>query len=168
MDPNYFFATLWSARISDILTSFEKKRLDSWLQTLIDANAALGNPSEGFLFCGKFHTLASNEQRVGLEKRLLHPNLYEEGKQYIQAVKKSYMENGQMQMSLRILIRPCSNIDDIRDVLPEAAVRLIPELAGLPRTREEAWTIRDKPIQLQNFKMLKELVEFHVANHLLF
>lgn len=103
-----------------------------------------------------------------LQKKVLHPDLYASGMEYVQDEKQTAQEFQQLWWRLSLLLKDSKSIQDIRDALPDTIVALFPELSALPRQRKEAWSFEDKPLQMVSYPKLAELLDFYVANRLIY
>ncbi len=153
--------------LSTLLFEKDQRRLTESLQSLIEQNYALGNPREGFLLSGAFHSLLTPRQLFAAPKKILHTKLIHEGREYIEDVKRCAAERSRLEQGLSLLLQPCYSDQDIRDALPDTVVFLCPELSRYPRTREEGWTFENRPLQLHQHQEIKTLLEFYVANRIL-
>ena len=138
------------------------------LEELIDANHQAGNPKEGFLLNGEFHTLM-NSKSIPLEnKRQIHVSLYGQTMAYIRQRDTCNKEKSRMTFGLVVLLTDCKTWQDIRDALPEILVKMVPGLTELKRTRQEAWTLEFKPLQQHQYQEIRDLIDFYFTNKLLY
>lgn len=167
MDANIEFGPLIDGLINSL---FEKDaiRLSAIQVSLIERNYALGMPQSGFLFGGKFHTTLSPKQRVAAEKRVLHPQLHEECKAYLDDERVVEQEKLRLTHGVHLLLRGCHTLQDLRDVLPDAATPLIPEIAGLKRYRDPGYTVAGRPLLAGDLARTVELVGFYATNRMLY
>lgn len=64
---------------------------------------------------------------------------------------------------LHKLLRPCESSQDIRNALPDCMAALNPGLSSLPRTADEAWTLKDNPRDLRQYQKYLTKIEMYCA-----
>ena len=142
--------------------------LDRDLAELIEQNHALGMPKSGFLYGGTFNTLLPVAQRTSAEKKFVHPSLVQAAKEHSKRCMLLNTEMLRITNGLSMVLRPCTDWQGVRDALPDALKDDIQEIRGLPRMREEAWALRDQPLQKHQYERTAELLLFYYANRMLY
>lgn len=145
----------------------EIERLKTTLNELITQNGLRGNPSYGFLYGGAFHTNMDPKTLAKFPKKILHPDLREQGQIYVQ--EKAILDRGlaEVKHALTTLLRPCKDLQDIRDLLTNTVVFFLPSLQGIPRTRDPGWAFAGNTIEMHNFQHTVGVLEAHLANRLI-
>lgn len=121
----------------------------------------------GFLFGGKFHSNFPVQKHFTLHKTTLHPAFHAQARSYMEEVRLADREEMQIRQGLFSLLQHCTCDQDIRDALPEALVRPIPELASYSRTRPEAYPILHSEIQMHNWKHISDVIFTRFASALI-
>ena len=145
----------------------EIERLKTTLNELITQNGLRGNPPYGFLYGGAFHTNMDPKTLAKSPKKILHPDLREQGQIYVQ--EKAILDRGlaEVKHALTTLLKPCKGLQDIRDLLTNTVVFFLPSLQGIPRTREPGWAFSGSTIEMHNFQHTVGVLEAHLANRLI-
>lgn len=146
----------------------DDKFLDLELQELIEQNHALGSPKHGFLYGGAFRTQLPAKAQAGAEKKHIHSSLIPAAKEYVARVNILEKEMLRIANGLSMVLRPCNDWQDVRDAVPDAFKQVIPEIAHLPRLKEEAWALRDQPLLKHQYELTAELLLFYFTNRLLY
>jgi len=157
--------------IDYIVTTLLKKdhaRLDRILEGFLEQNHTLGGIKEGFLLEGKFHTLLPPRQQFAIEKRMLHPRLHGEVREYIAERRLIEVEGKTIQQGLSLLVKPCKTTQDLRDALPEDIVDLVPQFKSLSRQRPEAWCLEGSEFQKHQYSAVKDKLMFYITNQMLY
>jgi len=101
-----------------------------------------------------------NPRRTGVVRLFGHvliPSLVPQYEQAYLLGKTLEFDRKIFKQFLTKLLKPCQSQQDVRDVLPECLVQLL-SIRHLPRTRDPAYTLKDKPALLREFKRM--LVKF--------
>lgn len=132
------------------LVENDEKRLKSFSMDLIKRNADLGEKPDGFFYLGHVFYNVDPKLYSKASKGVLHPSLWEEGDMLIRQLDKT-AQDGEiirkyMQVCMNCLTEHNENwgSPDVRDMLYEGVVDLVPELARHPRTRPEGFCLTDK------------------------
>lgn len=164
--------TYGTNQINNILLKlFEKDvtRLHDVKTNLIEENFSLGNPKDGFLFSGQFWSNLPHKQRKNAEKKLLHFDLHPAGREFVDELERTKQEQERLYHGLHLVVRDCQNAQDLRDALPDVVAHTLPDEArSLSRTRDPAWTLQGKPLQLSQYQKTEELLGFYIANGILY
>ena len=83
------------------------------------------------------------------------------------ALKLADREQMQIKQGIYSLLTGCQFDHDVRDALPEAIVCMFPELANIPRTRPEAYSILDNPLKLHSWKIVSDVIFTRFASELI-
>jgi hypothetical protein len=158
--------------VSDIVEKLftkEFRNMERIKTELIEANHALGNPKEGFLYKGRFHTNVPASQQKDLIKKMLHMDLYDRGNFYTETLDRLTKDEQKVRQGLSLMISPCVTAQDVRDSLPEIVLDLLPaDIQALSRTRPESWRFSHQPMQLLQQENVNGLISFYVANRMLY
>lgn len=146
----------------------DHKRLNQRIQSLVEANHALGGPQHGYLYFGEFWTTLPPRQRKGVEKKILHPSLQPEGKQIYDDRKLMLAEQQRLNQGLSMLLRDCHGPQDVRDALPDMATMILPDLAQIPRTRPAGYPFQGKALHQHTHDRIIEIFNFYAANQILY
>lgn len=159
---------LFTTRIMDHLLTKDRSKLRDVLEGLIERNYALGGPKEGFLMEGQFLTLLPPKQQFLAEKRMLHPSLHSEVREYLAECRILDSEAKVIQQGLSLLTSHCKTSQDLRDALPEDIVELSPNLRNMTRYRPEAWCLEGKEFHMHQYALAKEKMMFYITNQMLY
>lgn len=156
------------SNIADHLLDYRIKSLHAFRDRLIAENEAKGNPGYGFLYGGEFHSQYPLNQIARLPKVILHKDLHEQGREYLQELKEFREDDTKLRQGMIMPITTaCQDLQDVRDLLPEIIAPLVPFMAELPRTRPVGFAFTDKPIQAHSFQLISDLLEYHAAVRIL-
>lgn len=137
-------------------------------QDLVTRHSQLGGSKDGFRHMGQVYThLTGSSRRQGTYDRL-SPELTGEMDSIRTTRKQVEMEKNLIRQALVLVLKGVSAPQDIRDALPNCLKDLIPAIARLPRTREEAYTLLDNPRALSQYMRIRDRIEFYVASRLLY
>lgn len=146
----------------------ERNRLAKNIFSIVKENQKLMGPIDGFLYQGRvFSELNSAIQGKGT-KGNLSVSLVPQMEAYLQDERKIDYEEGRVKQALGLLIIDCKNMQDMRDAFPNCLVDIIPEIAQLTRTREEAYNLLDKPRQYKQYMKLRPLIEMYTVSKLFY
>lgn len=150
-----------------LITEADARRLLELRVGLIKDNEALGGHPYGFVFQGHHFVLPDVSLR-GAKLKTPHSSLVQRAAAYITDEAMVQVETAQIRQILFLLLRSCETSQDIRDAIPESVAELHPILKSLPRTRPEAWTLKDRPVYLNQYKKLRDKIDFYVTARLLY
>lgn len=161
------------------LVQADYKRIVQIRTELSERNHALGNPSVGFMFAGEFHNTSPSRSVPLAERKIIHPDLEDDAREYVKDLKRIRNDRGKMINIISSLVSKCAgNKQDLRDMFPELLVPYFPDLASLPRTRklgflyeggsESLSPIPDVHQRLEDLKTLDELVTYYESMKLLY
>lgn len=166
--PNQIVADLRD-KICKSLTDFDRERLAAMKEDLINENTQFSRVSYGFLFGGTFfHHLTKDQlKNPGVQKPPLDPSLHEKGHLLVDQITALEKNTKHLHQGLSVLLRDCENEQDVRDAVPESVLAFVPELKPWPRTRPPAWTLQDKPLQLDQYQHTKATIAAFIASRIL-
>lgn len=154
--------------IKKALLAHEERRQQAWIDDMVVKNSlARGEILHSFLYGGVCYR-SSGAPKGKLINRGLHHNLTSEMAAFEKdkrAVERDRQFIGQILMHL---VTDCVSHQDLRDVFPECLISIIPELAKLPRQREDAFTIRENPMIYQQYLDWLPKIEMYIATRLMF
>lgn len=147
----------------------ENKRLVEQMTDIIEENHKLGNPKDGFLFHGEFCTTLPRKQQAQADKKLLHSELHDQARSFFVEKSTVQKEMQRVHQGLTVILVDCHDDQDIRDMLPDLAIPMLPSsIAALPRTREPGYAVKSHPIKYSDFQHVCDLIGFYVANKLFY
>lgn len=162
------YAAHYSGLLTDLLFEKDIKVLAEMQLSLQERNYALGNPKDGFLYAGRFHsTLEPRAQHKALKKQL-HRELHDNGEAYITRSNRFTAERTRVFHGLQIFLKPCRSLQDVRDVLPDSVAMIRPEFAKVPRDKPTGWPFEGKPMAMHQYQDISALLEFYVVNRILY
>jgi hypothetical protein len=163
-NPQYFINLI----LHELVTP-DEKRLKALSLQLVQKNAALGMRPDGFFYRGK--VFFSDSKSYGeASKGNLHPSLYDDGDMLVRQYDKVAKDGERIRQYLAlcfVAITPKFTIttgwtkQDVRDVLNEGVVDLVPELRSMSRTRPEGYCIL--PEHREQWEKRKAIVEEYIA-----
>lgn len=149
------------------LLNAEIRRLSNWQDKLVQKNQEYYPNTYGFLFNGSRHKQSNVTGQLPRFPEL-HPDLWEEGYRFHKDVVALKQETAFVRQALVSVLEDCKDNQDIRDALPDCIVDMIDPLRGLSRTREEAFTIQNKPRQLRQWQKARPNIDVYAAARLIF
>lgn len=156
------------AQISARLFNHERNRLLKELNNILVANREFNPSMNGFYWKGVLISDMPESIKHKGNNGNLHPSLYERMEAYTRDSSKIRFDADRIKQILALVIRNCTDTQDLRDALPDCFVEIIPDIAGYQRTRPEAYTIIDNEKYYQSYNNLKTKIEFYVATRLLY
>jgi len=145
------------------------KRLKDLRTNLIEENAKLGNPTQGFLFHGEYVSDLPRNQLAHAPKKLLAKELHKQGRDYFKQKDLLVKETRRMIQALVVVVKEAKTKQDMRDMLPDVCIPFAPsEISVLPRTRPEGFMYSDKPLKKHEFDHTVEILTFYNANNILY
>ena len=146
----------------------ERARLAKNRFSIVKENQKLMGGIDSFLYQGRvFSELNSSIQAKGT-KGNLSVSLVPQMEAYLKDKRKIDYDEGRVKQALGLLIIDCKDLQDMRDAFPDCLVDTIPEIAKLPRLREEAYNLIDKPRQYKQYMKLKPLIEMYSVSKLFY
>lgn len=156
--------------ILDGLFVAEKRRLEESVDRLNrNHNEIRGSVDDGFLLSGTYYRPRGNPGPAPAKKAPLDNRILSEGMAFLKDAAKVDLERQLIKQSLSHLLIPCRSEQDIRDALPDCLSALMPRsIQALPRTNEEAWTIRNDERALRQYRKALPRIEFYSAARLIY
>lgn len=156
------------ASISNLLFEKEEAHVTRSEYGMITRNAELGNSSDGFRYLGRIYTQLTGAARNRGQFDPLHTKLEADmnSLQIHREVIKA--DRDWIKQALMMVLRECHSYQDMRDALPNGLKEIVPELAGLSRTRKEAYTLLDNPRSYNYYIRLRDKMEYYIATRLLY
>lgn len=138
----------------------EYKRLEKMKVALAKRNLEI-NPDavNGFAHRMTFFSHLPPEVTKGAHRAVPHPSLIPDLEQYHLEVQQNERDRMKITQGLAMVLRDCKTAQDVRDALPNSMADLLDQTKRLPRTRPEAYTLDDKPIQKAQYPALRDLME---------
>ena len=151
------------------LFSAEKAHLQPRIQKIIDKNAALMGSSvaNGFRYKGVTYSNLANATRLGAMGNL-HTDLFPEMDRLLVETKELEYDKARVKAALIILLQTAYTDQDYRDAVPNCLAALVDRWNGLPRTREEAYTLENDPMKMNQYKKVVPTIEYHAASRYLY
>lgn len=148
--------------------SYEIEAIAASLTDLVKENQTLGGTLNAFIYSGKTYSLIQNRFIRGLSINPLHPSLEAQADRYIDRQDRVITDHRRIINSMSVVTNKCTSRQDIRDVLPETLVVLVPQLAQMERLREEGFLIKFNPVLKKQFQDTVNLLLDYQANRLLY
>lgn len=147
----------------------EKDALQPRILEIIDKNAALlGNvAANGFRYKGETYSNLAHATRLGNNSNL-HHDLYNEVDLLLVEKKELDYDKARIKAGLIILLQSAYTDQDYRDALPNSLANMIDRFKALPRTREEAYTLKEDPQRMNQYNKVVPLIEYHAASRFLY
>lgn len=146
----------------------DQKLIATQTEDLIRKNGDRTNDYNGFLFGGTYYTMLSVKDARKLKKQVLSPDLYDDGTILKKTISEFYNDTQRLKQGLNVLLRDCKDLQDIRDALPNACRIVLPQIYSLQRTREVAWTLKDKPLLLDQYPQTEHLLTYYLSSRMLY
>lgn len=147
----------------------EKDALQPRILEIINKNATLmGNiAANGFRYKGETYSNLAHATRLGNNSNL-HHDLYNEMDLLLVEKKELDYDKARVKAGLIILLQTAYTDQDYRDALPNCLTSMIERFKGMPRTREETYTLKDDPQKMNQYKKVAPLIEYHSASRFLY
>jgi hypothetical protein len=151
-------------QIVDALIFSDYERRVKAIDAIIMKNCELqGRTEMAFAHMGKVYHYSDRPRRYR-SYPMLDPSLHDEMEQWLYDETMVERDRVYLKQGLFPLLEDCMSHQDFRDALPECLVTLIPDYAGLPRTREPGYTIMNKPAALKRYaKMLPKIEAYTIS-----
>ncbi len=151
-----------------VLFASDKRRLAEWVDRLVIMNQEAGKHQfHSFIYNGLF--FRSSHVTGPIPKRAsLHISLAPQMDQLLRDKKIIDDEKSFVRQAIVQLLDPCTDLQDIRDALPDCLVSCIPALsASFERTRPPAFTIKDNPRALRQYEKMLPNIQVYSATRLI-
>lgn len=150
----------------------EQRRLDAGINELNALNKQVRNSKvDGFIYGGVFYRPTSGALTLaspGQAKPTLHYSLCPQMDAWIADWQTIRDDKALISQMFFRLLKPCKDLRDIRNALPECIVGLVQELKQHPRADEEGWTLRGDERAMRQFHKLLPKIEAYSATRLLY
>lgn len=147
-----------------LLFRADRININSWLQQIVVKNQKLGASNEnGFRFAGRTFSTGP----CSLRPPPLDISLSDEMTQLVEAQRKIDENAAFVRQMIFNVIDPCLNYQDLRDALPDCIVQMVDGLSDLPREREVAYTLKDRPMIHRQFARIYPIIQAASASRLL-
>jgi len=166
MTDDYLFKTITT--ILDALFEREKANFHNRTKALIPKHQAKGGSKDGFKFMGVIYTDLMGSARPRGTYDPLHTSLVPEIESLLSAYETAQNDQGWIKQALVLVLTGTRSAQDRRDALPNCLQGIVPDLVGLQRTREEAYTLANDPRGLSQYMRLRDKIEFYAAARLLY
>lgn len=145
----------------------DRKRVEKLKEELNTKNCLVrGESAPGFIHMGKSYIVGKMTPRQPLPVLSLH--LLKEGEEFLKIANTLKHDEERVRQLLVQLLCGFRTTQDVRDLLPETLVVMFPDLKKLPRNREPAWTIIDKPHAMREYQKLLPKIEMYSVSNLLY
>lgn len=129
----------------------DEKRLKALQISLVQKNYRLGGEEAGFFYRGHVMYNVDPKHYMQAAKGSLDPSLYEEAELIVRQLDKTKRDGDSIRqyMGICFIVITSSqtlkwNLPDLRDMLHDGVVDLVPELREFPRTRPEGYCMTDQ------------------------
>lgn len=119
---------------------------------------------DGFLFRGQFYRPMRGSVTLGPKNvgtPTLHYSLCPDMELWVRDRKLVDEDKSLIRQTLHQVLRKCHYDDQARNALPECLVSLVPELKGLPRLDDAAWTIVNDERSYRQYQKVLPKMEFY-------
>jgi hypothetical protein len=168
--PVYSISSFIDPLLTKLLAA-EDRRMGNILSKMNTKNKRLNDTKiDGFIHRGIYYIPKDAVWiRVAKQsKTALHLSLIGEMESFLKDRQRVEDDRKLISQVLFNLLSPCRSNQDIRNALPNCLVSVMPELAKLPRTDSEAYTLQDNPRALRQYEMALLKMEVFVATQLLY
>lgn len=141
---------------------------------LISENETLGGTPAGFRHGGQMLSRLDLKKinpktlRKDYPHGSLHPSLVPRANKLLTDLQRIDSDRDRLEQGLTVALKPCMTWQEIRDALPNAVTEYIEQIATLPRTRPEGWTVADNPMASRQFAKICEKIHYYLAARLLY
>lgn len=117
---------------------------------------------DGVIYRNVFFSHVEQRRRAGARYGPVAPSLKEEADTLVEIRNQYEKDKVKIRQGLALLLNKARTKQDMRDALPDFIVSRIPDFNGIERTREEAWTLLDSPIQKEQYMKIRDTLEYRV------
>ena len=159
--------------INDMVNQFtidEKNHIDQIVRDIISENTKLTG-KDGFYWNGRVLSNVQTQKGLGtmhLQKAPIHPSLKDKMLEAQSFWDRLTADKKKLTQGLAVLLRNANGKQEVRDALPELAVKMLDggRLLSLPRTQPELYTLTS-PLHRKQFKETEELMYFYLASRII-
>lgn len=166
MEPSKTFNNIQT--ILGFMFDREEAQLSKREKALVDRHIRLEGNKDGFRYLGLIYSHLQGRTRKQGKYSPLNPELVPELELILSERKVIADDKDSIRQALYLVLRDTVTYQDIRDALPNCLHQLIPECRNLPRTREEAFTIRGNERAFSQYIKIRDKIELYVAARLLY
>jgi hypothetical protein len=160
--------TLSQALLTKVFAG-EQKRLDKLKTSFAKRNReVMPEASDGFVHRMIFFSTKPDDPNVKTSAYPAHVTLVLELNQFFVELNRLEQDMLRVKQGLAIVLRDCTTAQDVRDALPNSMAELLDQTKRLPRTRPEAYTLQNKPIQQQQYTTMRNLMEVYVMTRAMY
>ena len=151
------------------LFSTEMQRLRKReLQIVVENRKLSGSQFDGFFYQGRYYTdLDKSIASKGI-KSGLHLSLAPSMEAHVRDEKEVKNDTHRVKQALALLLKDARTAQDLRDALPDQLAEMIDQIKSMPRMRPEGFTLMTDPRKYEQYRKLREKIEFYTATRLLY
>ena len=154
-----FYALL--SRLNQAMYTPEVRRIQGDIDKLHEENQRLHRDQfDGFMYKGEFYKPVDTPNGKG-KRPSLHINLWARMDEILADRAQVAKDMALIKQSLFAVMVPCKTDQDIRDALPEPIVAKLPDLSGITRIRQEAYTIADDERALRQYTKIRPKIDLY-------
>lgn len=165
----------WLTRIITKLFEPEDRYLDRLVVNLNQANSEVkGKEFVGFVHMGVAHIPLANRTRRPRGRPneycpTLDFTLLGQAEQYIQQRNRVKLDRDQIRQALFHLLCQCSDMQEIRNVLPDCIVAMFPALSAHRRTvQDPLYMVRSNKPFVEQYQKLLPKIEYYAMSRMLY
>lgn len=145
----------------------EARRLQNRVDELDKQNGEIRHARE-YGFQWKGHTFRANGNPYkGGRYPALDFSLRKEGDDLLRDMQAVEDDKQLVKQTMALLLKDCTDIQQMRDALPDAIVELCRDMSALPRTMKDGWTLTEERHLRQYAKMLDK-IDFYAATRMMY
>lgn len=148
--------------------SYEVDHLAQVLKNLVLQNQSLGGTMNAFIYNGSIYSVIDGRFLRGLTVLPLHRSLLDEAESYTARKERVERDNRRAINSMSVVALKCTSRQDVRDVLPETLIGLVPELSQMERIRPEGFLLKHSPVLMKQYQDTLDLLLDYQANRLIY
>lgn len=148
------------------ILEFEYNRLTKIEADINLRNIAFGGTNTATTFNGNVSYAAGRIK--GAKATPLNENLIPEMNKIIMEKVKFAQERDYIKNCCSFLINDEMYYEDFRNIIPDLFIKHIPVLRQFPRTQDPYFTIIDKPTLLKQWMKAEGMLEYYLANRMIF
>lgn len=150
----------------NIIFSHEQERILEAKSSLVKEMKATGKVTGNATMYGG---AAFNEKGITTQQRFPFPVAFSEQAEAIVADEKRLTQDRLVvNQILTLACMGCKTSEDFRDALPEILVDNLPNLRQLPRNRPEAFLLAGQEQKLEQYKKLRDILDFYMVSKLIY
>lgn len=146
----------------------ESDRLAEELKALVVENHRLGGTEHVFIHRGEILSHLKPVETRAMPKDLVVPALMDRADNWIRLRDKLEDDTNRLRQALTVVLPRCRSKQDVRDVLPETLVAMVPEFRGIARQGAEGFLLDEHPRLKSQYGRVAGIVDYYIANRLLY